>query len=101
MIRYHGSDTPVLVGDHVELRDPLFFRRRWRSGRVVFVPGLSPPAPELEFGHADWVVVREAQGGRTGVVVDPRSKVLRPTVRFVRRSDDELRTTPADIPLPG
>ena len=45
---YHGTETPVLVGDHVKFKIGLFFWLGWQPGRIRYVPGISPKNDELE-----------------------------------------------------
>jgi hypothetical protein len=50
--------TPVRLGDHVEIRVWL----RGRTGRVVYVPGISPLNPNMEYNGPCWVGVRMDNG---------------------------------------
>lgn len=95
-VTYFGSDTPVLVGDHVEFWIWLFFWKGWTPGRVHYVPGISPRHAELEHDDLTWVSIHEESGARTGCLVNPETGSLDKTVRFVRRSDDALTETPDD-----
>ena len=95
-VKYHGTDVPVLVGDHVEFKLGLFFWRGWQAGRVQYVPGISPKNDDLEFNGLTWVAIHDARGAQSGHVVLPDTAKLRKNVRFVRRADDGFTKTPAN-----
>jgi hypothetical protein len=94
-VTYHGTKVPVLVGDYVEFKLWLFFWRGWQAGRVQYVPGISPKNNDLEFNGLTWVAIHDARGGQSGHVVLHKTGQLRKNVRFIRRADDGLTTTPA------
>lgn len=93
---YHGTEVPVLVGDHVEFKLGLFFWRGWQAGRVQYVPGISPRNDDLEFNGLTWVAIHDARGEQSGHVVLPRTGQLRKNVRFVRRATDGFTHTPSN-----
>jgi hypothetical protein len=95
MVTYYNTQTEVLIGDHVEFKVWIQFWRGWQPGRVYYVPGISPKNPELERDGMAWVSIHSPRGGQVGIWVDPLTRELRKTVRFVRRTDDELINTPA------
>jgi hypothetical protein len=99
-VTYSDGRTPTLLGDHVEFRIPLFFWRGWQPGRVHYVPGISPSSPSLEFGGLTWVSIHDRRGAPTGFVVDPDTHQLDAKVRFVRRTDDALCSTPEGYEFP-
>jgi len=96
MVTYYNTETPVLVGDHIEFKIWTAFWRGWQPGRVHYVPGISPRNPELERDGMSWVSVHSARDGQAGIWVEPSTHQLRKTVRFVRRADDDLTHTPSD-----
>lgn len=89
VIRYHDSDTQVLIGDHVEFRG-LFFWKGWQKGRVFYVPGLSEEDEAWEHNRIIMVSIRDSKGSRSGHVVHSESSRLRDNVRFIGRTDDGL-----------
>ena len=94
-VRYAESDTAVFVGDYVEFKSALFFWKGWQTGRVYYVPGISPQSQALEHGGLAWVSIQDSRGAQTGFLIDPDTHELRGHVRFVRRSDDGFEDTPA------
>ena len=96
IIRYHDSDTQVLIGDHVEFTLGLFYGKGWQKGRIYYVPGLSKEDDTLEHNRLMMVGIHDSRGARSGHVVHPGSGRLRDKVRFIGRTDDSLGTTPPD-----
>ncbi|MBF2053512.1 MAG: hypothetical protein IGS03_08615 [Candidatus Sericytochromatia bacterium] len=96
MITYHGLSVSVQVGDHVRFKTGWLFWRGWQAGRVEYVPGLSPPHPQLEHKGLCWVCLRGADL-QLAVLVNPDSRQLSKSVRFVQRSDDGFCQIPADF----
>jgi hypothetical protein len=94
MVTYYNTETQVLVGDHIEFKIWVALWRGWQPGRVHYVPGISPKNPELERDGMLWVSVHSARDGQAGIWVEPSRHQLRKTVRFVRRTDDDLTHTP-------
>ena len=80
-VTYRDRVTSVELGDHVQMR--VFFRRR--TGRVVYVPGISARNSTMEFNGLTWVGVRLENGDFISLVVDPRESYLRNKVAFLRR----------------
>ena len=72
------------------------FWRGWQPGRVFYVPGVSTQHPELERDGLSWISIHSPQGSQIGILVDPSTREVQKTVRFVRRADDEFATTPVD-----
>lgn len=72
------------------------FWRGWQDGRIEYLPGFSPPHPQLEFNGLCWVCIRAADL-QLAVLVDPESQQIQKSVRFVRRSEDDFCQTPADF----
>lgn len=96
VIRYLTGE-PVEFGDHVSYRSMLFWWR-WKPGRLSYLPGLSEVHPEMEHDGLTWVGVSGIDGTFRGVLVDPSSKRLQKSLRFVRRSDGGSFLTPDKIP---
>jgi hypothetical protein len=90
----------VQVGDYVEMKVWLFFWKGWQTGRVYYVPGISPKSDSLEYNGLSWVSIHDENGSPVGVVVNPETRQLKKTVRFIRRSDDALTETPIDYAFP-
>ena len=93
IIRYYGSDTQVLVGDHVEFKPGLFFWQGWQKGRIYYVPGLSKEDDTLEHNRLMMVGIQDSAGRRSGHVVQAGSSRLRNNVRFVGRTEESPGTT--------
>lgn len=79
-ITYDDGVTPVEIGDWVSLR--VLFRRR--TGRVVYLPGVSKLHGEFEFGGLTWVGIDIPKGPVVKAVVDPDGRRLQKNIRFVR-----------------
>ncbi len=86
-----GED--VKVGDYVQFRAWAELWLRKRTGRVMFVPGISPPNPTLEYNGLKWISIDEEKM-KIGGLVDPKTGVVK-KIRFLKRSDDELQETPS------
>ena len=99
-ITYHDTSTEVQVGDYVELKVWLFFWKGWQKGRVYYVPGISPKSNSLEYDGLSWVSIHDENGSPVGMYVDPETRQLKKTVRFISRSDDALTETPLDYCFP-
>lgn len=78
---YADGATQVMLGDHVSARD-LLFRK---TGRIVYIPGVSKRNREFEHGGLAWVGIRFEGGSITGALVDPESNKLKSGVRFHSR----------------
>jgi hypothetical protein len=93
-ICYTGGTVEVLPGDHVELR--VWFRRR--SGRVVYVPGISPFNGHYEHNGLQWVAVR-SKNMLIGTIVDSVSGDLKEKVKFLRRDESLFEALPNEQEL--
>lgn len=91
-VSYFDGETPVLLGDRVQLR--IFLRRR--TGQVTYVPGISAVSDEMEHGGLTWVGIQVDNGPTVGKLVDPSSFALQKGICFLGRAD--LATSPI---LPG
>ena len=96
IIRYHDSDTQILIGDHVEFKLGLFFWKDWQKGRIYYVPGLSKEDEKLAHNRLMMVGIHDSRRGRSGHAVQSGSGQLRDNVRFISRTDDSLGTTQPD-----
>ncbi len=81
---YYDGVTPVLLGDYVRVRGLILFFRR-KTGRVVYVPGISKPHKEMERNGLTWVGIQFADGTFSGTLVDPETNRLQSIVEFMRR----------------
>ena len=82
---YADGATPVAVGDEVTASSWL----SKRSGRVEYVPGLSPAEEDMEYHGLSWVGIKLDSGGRLDMVVDPVTSRLGKAVTLVSRSADD------------
>ena len=89
----YETGESVKVGDHVTLRTWIELWLKKNSGRVFFVPGISDHNPSMEYNGLKWVSVRYAGETETGILVHPETGIVK-GVKFVRRTDDSLMTTP-------
>ena len=89
-IYYWGGAVEVKPGDHVELR--VWFR--YRSGRVVYVPGFSSFNSHYEFNGLRWVAIRSNKM-LIGTIVSPSSGRLKKNVKFLRRDDSRIEELPS------
>jgi hypothetical protein len=83
-IRYAKSNREVVIGDRVKVRMYFLF---WRRGRIVYVPGVSPPNSELEYNGYCHVGVWFWKGNFGGYEVDPKNLTVFKHVKFERRDD--------------
>jgi hypothetical protein len=82
-VRYFGGLIDVQLGDRVDIG--LWFRRR--SGRIVYVPGVSPFNSEFEYNGMKWVGIRLATGSLVATVVRSDSEMLKKKVQFLARDN--------------
>lgn len=88
IIRYHGSDTQVLLGDHVQFRSLFIFKK---LGRAVYVPGISPEHKEME---GDEYSLLSVEYGDRRMISWPifRGRFEAPkALVFVRRSTEDFK----------
>jgi hypothetical protein len=84
-VYYHGGENEVRLGDLVETRVLLFWKTR---GRIAYVPGISPPHPEMAFNGLTYVGIRSADCGMIGVTVIPETNTIKKGIRFIARDPD-------------
>ena len=82
VVTYSDKVTPVQLGDRVETRVWWFWKK---TGRVVYVPGLSPAHDHMERDGLSWVGVRIDEGGFLSTVVDPKGLFLIKNERLIGR----------------
>jgi hypothetical protein len=88
---YADGATPVAVGDEVTASS----WQHKRTGRVEYVPGLSPREKEMECYGLSWVGIKLDSGGWLDMVVDPETSRLGKAVTLVSRGADSDRQQPA------
>jgi len=82
-ICYFDGVTEVHLGDMISA--PVWFLWK-KTGRVVYVPGISLMHPEFEHHNLMWVGVKCEDGMLFGEVVDPRTGCLLKRVHFGSRN---------------
>jgi hypothetical protein len=87
-IRYFDNVTEVQLGDRVALR--LLFKKR--TGRIVYVPGISPFNPEFEYNCLRWVGIRLPDRSLAALIVLPDTGNLQKKVKFIERD-----SSPCDL----
>ncbi len=90
-VHYHGGEVRTELGDRIEFRG--LFRKR--QGAVIYVPGISPTNPEIDFGSLHWIVIAFDNGTFTGMLVDPDTGCILKKVAFLERGPtDSLPPVP-------
>jgi hypothetical protein len=79
-VRYNDGQA-VQLGDRVALR--VLFRKR--TGRVVYVPRISPPNPEFAYNGLEWVGIRLDDHSLVGTVVLHKTGTLKKKIKFIAR----------------
>jgi hypothetical protein len=90
---YADGATAVQLGDCVEAKIFLFIRKR---GKVAYVPGISKRRSEFEFNGVMRVCIAFDQGGFGGFWVDPTTRQVVKTVKFLERSATPPTSPPED-----
>lgn len=96
---YYETQTPVLLGDHVEFKCWTRFWRGWIPGRVRYVAGISPKNSRMEYNcrmkytGPVWISVHDGNEVAFGFRMRVDTQQLRPRVRFIRRAEDGLIET--------
>ena len=86
VITYKDRVTRVELGDRVQMR---IWLRKYR-GRIVYIPGVSPFNPAMEFDGLRWVGARLEEGGFVSAFVDSDRNFLRSRLIFVGRDTDGI-----------
>ena len=94
-VRYFDSERRVELGDHVQLR--VLFRKT--VGRVNYVPGLSPPNPDIDFGGLFRIGIALPNRGFTYVHVDPDSLAVKEGVEFISSDSEPTDPVPSSEDL--
>ena len=92
-IRYIDGKTEVRLGDRVQARVFLFFKR---AGRVVYVPGVSKLHREMEHDGVRLVGINFARGGSGGFWINPKTSILTKTVTFLSRDHLPIDNLPSE-----
>lgn len=91
-IYYYGGEVDVKLGDEVSAKD-LFLRK---TGRVVYIPGISKQHKEFERDGMAWIGIRFPKGSVCGVWIDPTNCWVKRSIRFLRRSQAPVREIDQD-----
>ena len=82
-VRYFDATTEVQLGDRVTLK--VLFRER--TGRVVYVPGISAFNPEFEYNGMKWVGIRLNDRSLVATPIIIKTGNLQKKIHFVERDD--------------
>jgi hypothetical protein len=80
-VRYFDGSTDVHLGDRVALK--LFFKER--TGRVVYVPGISAFNAEFEYDGMKWVGVRLDDRSLVATPILTKTGSLKKKIKFIGR----------------
>lgn len=92
-IRYANGQDDVCLGDRVRVR---LFLILHRTGRVSYIPGISPLHGEMEHDGIRLVGITFDDGGAGGFWVDPSTARLIKTVRFLGRDRSRAPELPSE-----
>ena len=96
MIRYYSSNVEILIGDYVQVKG-LFWGSR--NGRIVYVPGVSPPHNEMETDECTHIGISMGNGDVMGFPIFSGQTHAGKRVVYVKRSDDNCPGLRPDDPL--
>lgn len=82
-VTYADGTTEVRLGDRASLS--VWFRRR--TGRVVYLPGISKMNPEFEYNGMRWVGIRLGDQSLVATPVLVPTERLKAEIRFVARDE--------------
>ena len=91
-IFYHGGTVEVQLGDEVSACDFLFRK----NGRIYYLPGVSKKNRNMEYSGLLWVGIRFQKGTFIGSIVDPETFQLKKSVRFLQRSQENIKELSPD-----
>jgi len=80
-IRYFDNAVEVQLGDRVTLK--IWFRER--TGRVVYVPGVSDLNPEFEYNGMKWVGIRLQDRSMVATPILTATGNLKKKIKFIER----------------
>ncbi len=98
-VRYFKSDTAVQLGDHVQARIGCP-RGNPRSGRIVYVTGISRPYERMQLDNFSWAGVQFPDDRIIAASVDPKTCDLEKGIIFEMRDSAGYREIQPDDPLP-
>jgi hypothetical protein len=98
-VRYFDGVTAVQLGDAVATR-PWFSLFRKKTGRVVYVPGVSPKHGEFEHNGLTWIGIKSADGGIFGSIVLPDTGCLQKNLHFLSRDASACEPIGPDAKFP-
>jgi hypothetical protein len=91
-IAYFGGSNEVQLGDRVAIS--IWFKRR--SGRVVYIPGVSALNSEFEYNGMRWVGIRLEDRGLVATPVLSKTQGLKKKVKFIERDNSFCELITAD-----
>ena len=92
-IVYSGGVNPVQLGDRVRVRLFLFIRK---TGRIAYLPGVSPLHREMEHDGIRNVGITFDDGGAGGFFFDLDTMILSKAVTFLRRDSSPAPQLPRE-----
>jgi hypothetical protein len=97
---YFDGVTPVQLGDVVATR--LWFAPfRKKTGRVVYVPGISKKHGEFEHDGLCWIWVKTPDGGIFGSLVLPDTGCLEKRLQFLGRDPSACDVVTPEMTFPA
>lgn len=91
-VQYFDKVHEVNLGDRVSIK--LWWRKR--TGRVVYVPGISALNREFEYNGMRWVGIRLEDRSLVATPILHKTQTLKKKVRFVERD-----SSPCDLISPA
>lgn len=84
-IRYFETGEPARLNDKVLVKRLFFFKT---EGIMVYVPGISPPHPEMEIEGLKYIGVQMPGASIYSVPVDPSTNELPANIRLIDRGEE-------------
>jgi hypothetical protein len=91
-VKYADGVTEVQLGDRATVS--FWFRRH--TGRVVYIPGVSPRNPEFEYNGMRWVGIRLQDRSLVATPVLTRTETLKRKVKFIDRDSSPCELISAE-----